>query len=208
MYILETERLILRCFTIDDLDEIYRLVYADPTVKDGWSGVTGTPDEIKKRFATRYILPKGDFGLRAVVLKDAGNLIGLMGFQRHEPEEGEDIGYLCSENEPDRRVGFDPNFIEAELTYALGRAYWKKGYATEMGKAMIAYGFEELGIGRIIQGVRSENTNSVGLMLRLGFRIEKGLCPGQVVGILDNYGLVPRSGESALPPGCRTCSNR
>jgi RimJ/RimL family protein N-acetyltransferase len=110
-----------------------------------------------------------------------------MGFQRHEPGKGEDIYYLLSENEPDRQVGFDPNFIEVELTYALGRDYWKNGYATEMGKAMIVYGFEQLGIGRIIQGVSSANPNSVKLMQRLGLRIEKGLYSGQVVGILDNY---------------------
>jgi RimJ/RimL family protein N-acetyltransferase len=186
--ILETERLILRRFAIDDLDEIYRLVYADPTVKDGWSGVVGTPTEIKKRFAAKHILRAGDFGFRAVVLKDTGSLIGLMGFQRHEPEDADGI-YFLSENEPDRRVGFAPDFVEVELTYALGRAHWKQGYATEMGKAMIVYGFEKLGIGRIIQGVRSENPNSVNLMRRLGFRVEEGLYPGEVVGVLDNYEL-------------------
>ena len=67
----------------------------------------------------------------------------------------------------------------------LGRAYWKKGYAAEMGESMIAYGFEELGIGRIIQGVLSENLNSINLMQRLGFRIEKGLNSRQIVGVLD-----------------------
>ena len=183
MYILETKRLILRRFMMEDLDEIYRLVYADPSVKDTWSGAVGTPDEIKKRFATEYILPEDDFVLRAVVLKDTGNLIGLMGFQRYGL--GEDISYLLTETEPDRRVGVDPNFIEVELTYALGRAYWKKGYAAEMGESMIAYGFEELGIGRIIQGVLSENLNSINLMQRLGFRIEKGLNSRQIVGVLD-----------------------
>lgn len=185
MHILETERLVLRHFSLDDLEEIYRLVYADPTVKAGWSGAKGTADEIKNRFAAQHILPKGGFGYRAVVLKETGDLIGLIGFQKHGPGEGQDIDYLRSENAPDRRVGFDPNCVEVELTYALGRAYWKRGYATEIGKAMIAYGFEKLGIGRIIQGVRSENRNSIQLMQRLGFRIEKGLSPGQAVGILD-----------------------
>ena len=63
--ILETERLLLRRFTLDDLDEICRLVYAGPVVKDAWSGATGPPEEIKARFSQRYILPGGDFGLRA-----------------------------------------------------------------------------------------------------------------------------------------------
>ena len=172
---------------MDDLDEIYRLVYADPTVKNAWSGVTGSPEEIKNRFAVKHILPEGDLGFRAVELKDTGNLIGLMGFQLHGPGEGDDIYFLLTENEPHRRVGFNTDFIEVELTYALGRTFWKKGYATEMGRAMIAYGFETLGLGRIIQGVRSENKNSVNLMRRLGFRFEKGLHPGETVGIIDDH---------------------
>ncbi len=185
MPILETERLILRRFTLDDLDEIFRLVYADPAVKDTWSGGKGTPDEIKARFAVRHILVESSFGLRALALKDTGGLIGLMGFQLHEPGAGHDIWYLQSEDEPDRSVGFSPDFVEVELTYALGRAYWKHGYAVEMGRALIPYGFYTLGIGRIIQGVRRANPNSVNLMRRLGFRIENGLDPGEVVGILE-----------------------
>lgn len=187
MFILETQRLFLRRFVREDLDELYRLVYADPTVKDTWSGVVGTPAEIKERFAHEYIVPAGDFGLRAVGLKVTGNLVGLMGFQRHDPGEGQEIYYLLSEDAPDRRVGFDPNYIEAELTYALGREHWKHGYVTEMGRALIRYGFEQLGLGRIIQGVLAHNTNSVRVMERLGFRVEKGLHPGQVVGVLDDY---------------------
>jgi RimJ/RimL family protein N-acetyltransferase len=186
MTILETERLILRRFSLDDLDEIYRLVYADPAVKDTWSGATGTPDEIRARFVERHILTESDFCLRALALKDTGALIGLMGFQRHSPSAGQDNWYLQTEDEPDRSVGFNPDFIEVELTYALGRAYWKNGYAVEMGRALIPCGFGTMGIGRIIQGVRRSNPNSVNLMRRLGFRIENGLDPGEVVGILES----------------------
>jgi RimJ/RimL family protein N-acetyltransferase len=175
---------------MDDLDEIYRLLYADPRVKDTWSGATGTVEEIKQRFAANWILPKDDLSFWAVVLKERNTLIGLMGFQIHEPGEGEDIYYLHSEDEPNRRVGFDPNFIEVELTYALGLNYWQQGYATEMGKAVVVYGFETLGIGRIIQGVMTSNVNSVNLMRRLGFRMEKGIDPNQMVGILERRSYV------------------
>ena len=78
----------------------------------------------------------------------------------------------------------------------MGRAYWKQGYATEMGRALVAYGFDKLGIGRIIQGVRRGNPNSVNLMRRLGFRIENGLDPGEVVGILE-----PEHRSTADPDG-------
>lgn len=127
--------------------------------------------------------------MRGVALRDTGELIGLMGFQRHAPGEGDEIYYLLSEDAPQRRVGFDPDFIEAKLTYALGRAYWKHGYAAEMGRALIVHGFETLSIRRIIQGVLSSNSNSVRLMERLGLRVERGLSSEYVVGVLDDYPL-------------------
>jgi len=68
MNILETERLILRYFTLKDLDELYNLVYADSQVKDSWSAAKGTPAEIKERFATQRILPQGNLGFRAIIL--------------------------------------------------------------------------------------------------------------------------------------------
>jgi RimJ/RimL family protein N-acetyltransferase len=185
MIILDTPRLVLRDFEMDDLDEIYRLVYADPQVKNTWSTVTGTPEAIKNRFADRHIRPGGKFGLKAIGLKPIQVLIGLMGFQVHEPAEGEAIDYLLTEEAPHRTVNHDPGCLEAELTYALGRAYWKRGYATEIGQAMIAYGFQSLGIGRIIQGVLASNSNSIRLLQRLDFRIEQGLKGKSVVGILD-----------------------
>ncbi len=110
-----------------------------------------------------------------------------MGFQLHEPAEGEAIYYLLTKENPNRTVNLNPNCLEVELTYALGRAFWKKGYATEMGQAMINYGFHTLGIGRVIQGVLAHNDNSIRLMRRLGFRIEQGLYSGSVVGILENF---------------------
>jgi ribosomal-protein-alanine N-acetyltransferase len=185
MIILETPRLILRDFQMEDLDELYDLVYAPAQVKDTWSGATGSPEELKNRFADLYVRPESKFGLKAMAIKESRTLIGLMGFQLHETGEGEGIYYLLSRENPTRTVGQDPDFLEAELTYALGRAFWKQGYAAEMGKAMIAYGFDSLGLGRVIQGVLVQNDNSIHLMRRLGFRIEQGLRSGWVVGVLD-----------------------
>jgi [ribosomal protein S5]-alanine N-acetyltransferase len=183
--ILETGRLLLRRFTLADLAELYRLVYADPLVKNTWSGAAGTEEEIMARFAACHIDPPGDFGFRAVVRQADCALLGLMGFQIHDPGEGEEIAYLLTPSAPDRRVGFDPRGREVELTYALGHAYWKQGYALEMGQAVIEWGFARLGIVRILQGVMARNTNSINLMRRLGFVIESGLGQDIVVGVLE-----------------------
>ena len=181
-----TERLLLRDFSMDDLDSIYELVYADSVVKDDWSGRQGTPGEMKRGFAEEWIAPTSEYGLKALALKENGSLIGLMGFQRYEP--GENTSWLGLESDPGHKVGGDPDFVEVELTYALGRSYWGKGYATEMGKALIEYGFSALGIHRIINSVRVNNDHSIGLMRRLGFRIEANIHPTSTGtnGILDN----------------------
>lgn len=189
MIILETDRLILRDFEPNALDAIYILVYADRQVKDTWSGASGTTEEIKQRFADLTIRFTSRFGYKALVEKQTNTLVGLMGYQAHERAQGDEIDYLLSEETPHRTVNYDPDCLEVELTYALGRAYWKKGYATEMGKAMIAYGFQTFGIGRIIQGTLAQNENSIGLMRRLGFSIEHGLRSGTIVGILSRPGL-------------------
>ena len=62
-------------------------------------------------------------------------------------------------------------------------------YATEAGRALVGYAFETLGLARIAYGVDGANTRSVGVMRRLGFRLERNLHPdgaGAVVGVLDN----------------------
>jgi len=188
---LETERLILRPFTMDDLEELHRLVYADPEVATRWAGRTKTLDEISDSFARKVRQREGEPGFLAIVLKKGGALLGLSGFQRYMP--GEDTSYIVLEDAPSR-IGQDPDFIEVELTYALGREHWKKGYATEAAKALIEYGFKELRIGRMVNSVSGENVDSVNLMRRLGFRIERNLHPRPsrvsdspgVIGILDN----------------------
>jgi RimJ/RimL family protein N-acetyltransferase len=164
---IETERLILRPFDTEDVDELYRLAYADPEVRDAWSGYRETIDQFRRRFDEGGVWRIVDgIGFRAVILKEGGALIGLMGFQRHEAEPC--IVFVDGA----RPVGSDPDRIDVELTYALGRAYWKRGYATEAGAALIAEGFDRLGIDRIVNWVDSANAGTIGLMRRLGFRIE------------------------------------
>ena len=123
--IIETERLQLRGFSVYDLDSIYELVYANAVVKDAWSGRQGTPEEIKRAFAEDWIATKSEYGLKALELKETASLVGLMGFQRHMPDE--DNSWVVIESDPAHKVGGDPAFIESELTYALGRSYWGTG---------------------------------------------------------------------------------
>jgi RimJ/RimL family protein N-acetyltransferase len=178
---LETERLLIRSFVPADVEDIYRLVYADPEVREYWSNFKGTLDEFRDRFRTdRRYNGTNRFGYFAIVRKADETLLGLMGFQNHADD---DTTWLVM---PDgsRNVGHIPGCLDVELTYAFGKAYWGQDYATEAGVALIAYGFHELGIDRIINGISPANIRSRNLMLRLGFTFLDNSNPDDLIGML------------------------
>jgi RimJ/RimL family protein N-acetyltransferase len=187
MKTLETTRLILRPFVMGDLDDIHRLVYADPEVAPAWTARTKTIDEIQASFVAKVAQQENDFGFLAILLKARNELIGTVALQRYMPSD--DTGYMVLESEPDYRVGSNPDAIEVELTYALGHAYWGQGYAAEAGRALIEHGFNEMGVSRIINSVNSQNIRSVNLMRRLGFRFQRNLHPNPF-GYSDNPGVI------------------
>ena len=107
-----------------------------------------------------------------------------MGFQKYDEE---DVSFIAFQD-PTDRIGRIAGAIEVELTYALGQAYWKQGYATEAGRVLIPYGFQNLSIDRIVNSVSRNNPNTIHLMERLGFRIEPNMAPSEsdsLLGILD-----------------------
>ncbi len=64
---------------------------------------------------------------------------------------------------------------EAVLAYYLARPYWGRGLATEAGRAFVRYGFETLGLSRIIAGMNVLNLASIRVAEKLGFvRVRSG----------------------------------
>ncbi len=64
-------------------------------------------------------------------------------------------------------------FGEAELGYALGKAFWGNGYATEVARAVVSYAFEQAGLPRMFGVVFPENEPSWRILKRLGFVYER-----------------------------------
>jgi RimJ/RimL family protein N-acetyltransferase len=178
MKILETERLRIRHFEVDDLVAIQRAVYGDPDVCHYFCGPTRTLEHTERWLRYRgYESQNSEFGLLAVTLLDTGELIGLCGLQ---PYVGD---WLIMEGEPEHRT-FAP--LEVELTYAFGRAHWGQGYATEACRAMIAYAFGDLRLRRLVTGWHPENVRARRLQDRLGMRQVRNLHDAGSVGVLDN----------------------
>jgi ribosomal-protein-alanine N-acetyltransferase len=57
-----------------------------------------------------------------------------------------------------------------ETGWVLLRPFWGQGYATEIGRAGVAFAFEELGAAEVISYTETRNARSRAVMERLGFR--------------------------------------
>lgn len=182
MKVLETERLLIRPFEMDDLAAIHREVYSDPEVCHFYCRDTRTIEHVERWLHyRRYQAETEEFGLMAVVVKDSKQVVGLCGIQPYVA----DWVILESTPEPWRRF---PSF-ECELTYAFGRAHWGKGYAYEACRAMIDYAFRDVKLRRLVTGCDPENHRARKLQDRLGMRQEPNLHPdwiGTTEGVLDN----------------------
>jgi len=80
-------------------------------------------------------------------------------------------------------------YRKGEIHYSLHPDHWGCGYATEVIKSVINFGFTQLNLHRIEAGVATENLRSIALLERVGMTRE-GLCrkilPLQS-GWMDNY---------------------
>jgi RimJ/RimL family protein N-acetyltransferase len=148
--IIETERLMLRPLTMDDLPEILRM-RADEDVVRYLGGLAKQTPEFGTQRMRFYLecIEKYGYGMSAVVRKSDGVFIGWGGLQPLEETGETEVGY-----------GFD-------------KPYWGQGYATELAAAWLRYGFEEAKLARIVAVAIPENTASRHVMEKLGMRFER-----------------------------------
>ncbi len=129
------------------------------------------------------------YGERGLVLRESGRLVGLVGLV---PSLGP-FGLLPSWPEPGRR--YRP---EVGLYWAVAPSQRRRGLASEAAAALIAHAFAELHLARVVATTERGNVASIGVMRRLGMRVEENPEPEpawfQVVGSLDSgAGKIPRS---------------
>lgn len=190
---LETERLLIRPFRLEDLDAIHQLLDIDLLTADFGTEGAKTRGE-RERWLQWTILSYEElvklhqppYGDRAVVLKQTQQVIGACGFV---PCFGP-FGQLPSGHSANQDAEAHFKSPEFGLYYALSPAYQRQGYTTEAIKALIDYAFTQLSLKRIVATTTYENRASMGVMLKVGMRIEKNPFPDppwfQVVGILEN----------------------
>ena len=145
---IETERLILRRFSNEDAEFVLRLLNEPSFLTNiGDKGVRTLEDaQTYIRTGPVASYERFGFGTYLVELKESGASIGLCGLIKREQLSDVDVGFA-----------FLP-------------AFWSKGYASEAASAVVAYGKDVLGIGRIVAITSPDNSGSIRVLEKLGLR--------------------------------------
>ena len=90
-----------------------------------------------------------------------------------EGEDGEHV-FAIDDGELAGLIGLHvkPRDHAAEIGYWVGVPYWGRGYATEAARAVLRFGFEDLGLNKIYAGYFARNEASGNVMRKLGMRHE------------------------------------
>lgn len=193
MPVLETARLLVRPFVLEDLQDVYQLLDVELSDTDLRTDKMETLTERAQWLQWAVLndaqlaqLHQPPYGDRAVVLKSTGQLIGACGFVPCLAPFEQLPGFAPG----DRLGGASLYSTEFGLFYAISPAHQRHGYATEAAQALIHYAFRHLRLRRVIATTMDDNTASVGVMRKLGMRIENNPSPEppwlQVVGVLEN----------------------
>jgi RimJ/RimL family protein N-acetyltransferase len=150
MYEVETDRLLLRPFTESDVPAWHADITSDLEVMRWLStGRAMTLEETAARLpAHREHWAEHGYGTWGIFDPTTGALFGFAGL--HFTEE----------------VG------ETEVHYALARAHHGKGIATEATKASLRFGFEVVGLERIVAYAMQDNAGSINVLRKAGMTYE------------------------------------
>ena len=145
--LLETNRLIVECFKTSDISD-WAKTESDVNVRRFVDGKVLSFVEARTYVEMNIRqYKKIGYGRYAVRLKETGNLIGMCGFLKEN--YGIDFGYRYSKNS------------------------WGKGFGFEAAKVVLNYGFSELGLEKLVGLTAEENSGSIRILEKLGFKLQE-----------------------------------
>ena len=177
---LQTERLHLRPFTLEDAPGVARYA-ADRAIADT---TLNLPHPYEESTAREWIGTHADLFQKkkelvwAVTLPGSGEVIGAVGL----------------------RTNFDHS--QAEMGYWIGKPFWNRGYCTEAARAVLAYAFEGLELHRVFAHCFTRNPGSGRVLEKIGMAFEGHLrdhiLKWGVFEDLDQYGVLRDDWEKEL----------
>jgi len=153
---IETERLLIKPYCMEDIEELYK-VYSDEKVM-------------------AYI-PEGVMSYEWV--KDLIKWMVEFCYENNTPENIIKFGVSVADKKTKKVVGWcglgslDCKPEDVEIFYGLSSEYWGQGLATEAANAMLHYGFDIIGLDRIIAAVKPDNIASKKVIEKMGMKFEK-----------------------------------
>ena len=155
--ILTTPRLILRTAVEQDIPMMHARVFGDSDVMryvfQGGPMTEQRAAEVMRKFFTF-----GDSltGIAVLAENTADNIVGFAGLFPSEP-----LGVA-----------------DFEIGFVLARIAWGRGFATEIGEAQLAFGFEKLNCARLLGLADPRNQPSIHALEKLGLRYLKDVTEG------------------------------
>ncbi|MFZ6861660.1 GNAT family N-acetyltransferase [Undibacterium sp. Ji67W] len=150
MQVIQTERLALRLFNIDDEKFVFELLNDPSWIKNiGDRGITNL-NKARAWITEGPLACQATYGFSfyVVTLRESGTAIGCCGLIKRDVLDFADIGYA-----------FLPS-------------YWGRGYALESALATVKYAQEELGLSKLLAITSPENHSSNKLIQKMGFALE------------------------------------
>ena len=147
--ILETERLIVRELGEQDAQAFHAFNSHPEVMRFTGETPSASVDEARRRLREYPDYARYGFGRWGVVYKPDDRVIGFNGLK------------------------FLDDLDEVDLGYRFLPEYWGRGIATESSLAIVRYGFETLGLERIIALVLPDNAGSIRVLEKVGMRFER-----------------------------------
>ncbi len=141
--ILQTERLIIRPVSDQDLNDVHQLQSLPEITRFNTADIPKNNQETEAVLSDWISDP--NHLIFAIETADAAKFIGLIGI----------------------KLGRE-KYRNAEIWFKIYSEFWNKGFTTEAVKRIIRFGFEELKLHRIEAGCAVENTGSIRVLEKVG----------------------------------------
>ena len=144
-FILDTKRLVLQPFKMDDAIQISNLAN-----NKALASILGLPSPYELKDAEDWIaihpelISEGVEYPLTITMKESTQIIGTI------------------------TIRIDKNNHKGELGYWIGQEYWGNGFATEAIKCLLAFGFDQLNLNKIGASVISQNIASKTVLKKVG----------------------------------------
>jgi ribosomal-protein-alanine N-acetyltransferase len=152
---IQTRRLLLRAFTMDDAPDVARLA----AEREIAANTATIPHPYTLEDARAWLLRQGEQtdgrSTANWAITDSGRLVGCVG------------------------LILEPAHDRAEIGYWIGTPFWGRGFATEAAAAVLHHGFTAMGLHRIFAQHYARNPASGRVLAKIGLRME-GTARGHV----------------------------